>query len=106
MLLNLINLFCKGTFCEFEDQKIKGTKIRSKRITQEKTHFKFYETALCEKWKPKKDWECRLAERSQSELFERKINEDKKKYLIAGPKGQPSPDYNARTYGNSVWWRF
>ena len=58
-------------------------------------------------WKTatRKDYDCRRAVRSQSEPFETKINEDKKKYLTAGPKRQPSPDYNDRTYGNSVWWR-
>ena len=86
--------------------KVLETKIRSKRSPQEKTLFLFYERSLCEKCKPKKDWECRLAESSQSEPFETKINEDKKTYLIAAPKGPPSPDYNASTYANSVWWRY
>ena len=105
MLLNFINLFGKGAFSEFEDQKVYWTKIRPKKIAQEKFQFQFNEKSLGEKRKRKKECDCRRAERSQSETFETKINEDKKKWLISGPKGQPPPDYKARTYVNSVWWR-
>ena len=105
MLLNFINLFGKGACSEFEDQKVYWRKSDQKKIAQEKIQFQFNEKSLGEKRKRKKECDCRRAELSQSEPFETKINENKKNWLIAGPKRQPLPDYRPRTYVNTVWWR-
>ena len=102
MLLNFDKSLLQRHFQWIWRPKDLGDKNQIKKDCSNKTHFQFYEKVLCEKWKPKNDWECLLAERSQSEPSETKIGEDKNKFLIAGPKGQHSPDYNARTFGNSV----
>ena len=103
-LLNLINLLASALSVSLKIKKFKKQKSDAK-IAEEKLQCQFYEKSRFETWIPKKDWESRRADRSQSEPCETKKIEDKNKYLIVGTKGQSSPDYNARTYGISVWWR-
>ena len=82
-LLNLINLFCIGSFSEFEDQKVQKTKIRCKDFWGRTSVSVSWKIAL---WKldTKKGLRMSACRPFTKQTFETKINEDKNKYLIVG----------------------
>ena len=63
--------FLQGHFQWIWRSKGLGGKNQIKKDCSRKNSFSILWKTLCEKWKPKNDWECQLAERSQSESLKK-----------------------------------